>query len=286
MQEPREFQISYTMEKSYTDELFGGFWQFLIVPEDNLDQELLLWDYESTVPGNITQTTSGLGFTALQFRTREKLDHIRFQARFKVEKTCMELSEQKRFLGIDASYAMLDGLVFKIDHEPYLRITPATCLPNTGVPQFILDRKKPILENLISLNQLLHGAIAVREDVGTPHSLKQTLQAGYGTPGDLAQLFCAMGRKNGIPARYVSGYYFGEGNIQVSNGIHNWVEAFVPEMGKWIGFDPSIGQLAGQGHLKICHGKDYLDCLPYKEMVFAMGNAEADQRVAIEASSQ
>ena len=69
-------------------------------------------------------------------------------------------------------------------------------------------------------------------------------------------------RLAGIPARYVSGYFFNDtripGEIEAS---HAWVEAYVPGHG-WAAFDPTHNRLADERYVKIAAGRDYADVRP------------------------
>ena len=80
-----------------------------------------------------------------------------------------------------------------------------------------------------------------------------------------------MCRSLGIPARYVSGYLFTDrddtGEVPVGDTVfvqtHAWMEAAVPGWG-WLALDPTNGQVVGEHHVKIGHGRSYDDVHPLR----------------------
>ncbi len=100
---------------------------------------------------------------------------------------------------------------------------------------------------------------------------------------DYAHLMIAMLRSQGIPATYVSGYFYatdvaGGGTPEVSEitvQTHAWVEVWVPEFGWW-GIDPTNDQVAGERHVVIGRGRDYDDVLPMRGVYYG----DTDQALA------
>jgi hypothetical protein len=71
-----------------------------------------------------------------------------------------------------------------------------------------------------------------------------TLRNGEGGSAELANLYVALMRANGIPARRISGwgYHFKEGeNVLISSFSHGWAEFNVPGFG-WVQVDPTWGK--------------------------------------------
>lgn len=96
---------------------------------------------------------------------------------------------------------------------------------------------------------------------------------------DFAHVTIAMLRSQGIPARYVSGYFYAtdvsggsspeQGEITVQT--HAWVEVWVPGHGWWA-IDPTNDQVAGERHVTVGQGRDYDDVLPMRGVYY--GEAE------------
>ena len=71
-----------------------------------------------------------------------------------------------------------------------------------------------------------------------------------------------MCRSVGIPARYVSGYFFNQrrqpNEVEAS---HAWVEIMIPGFG-WAAFDPTHDRAADERYVKVATGRDYADIRP------------------------
>jgi transglutaminase-like putative cysteine protease len=116
-------------------------------------------------------------------------------------------------------------------------------------------------------------------------SVQDLLAAGAGVCQDFVHLALILLRRQGIAARYVSGYLFvapAEGSDSVEVDTHAWLEALLPSEGApvWVGFDPTNSNRAGEGHVKIGHGRHYPDVPPIKG-VFRGGSAELETSVVM-----
>jgi transglutaminase-like putative cysteine protease len=110
------------------------------------------------------------------------------------------------------------------------------------------------------------------------------LTAGAGVCQDFVHLGLILLRRQGIAARYVSGYLFAAPEDGSANSVevdtHAWLEALLPAEGPpvWVGFDPTNRSRAGERHVKIGHGRHYPDVPPIKG-VFRGGSAELETSV-------
>ena len=95
-------------------------------------------------------------------------------------------------------------------------------------------------------------------------------------------------RRQGIAARYVSGYLWaapedgGDDSLEVAT--HAWLEALLPGQGGrgepvWVGADPTNRRLAGETHVKIGHGRMYSDVPPIKGVF--RGDSAARHKAAV-----
>lgn len=280
---PLEYSIIYSAENRYDRIVKDAVWQFLIVPEDNENQELISFDFSNSLHIPIQSSINGYGFTTLRLNPKVPFKDIRFKASFTLRK-----QEVNPFDFIPAQdhmldFGLIDSLDFKVAFEPFLRITGFTELPEHKGGLFEFNTEQSVFNNLLALNHWVYLHLYFQPGVthvGT--ILAEIIKSRKGVCQDFAHLFCALARKNKVPARYVSGYlhqgsgYFGDSQM------HAWAEAYVPDAG-WIGFDPTNDILAGNSHIKVAHGKDYQDCSPLKGVIFAPGKNRTSHSVEVSA---
>ena len=104
-------------------------------------------------------------------------------------------------------------------------------------------------------------------------TIDDLLDAGAGVCQDFVHIALVLLREQGVAARYVSGYLWaapedgGADSVEVQT--HAWLEALLPGTGDrgepaWVAADPTNRRLAGEGHVKIGHGRRYADVPPIK----------------------
>ena len=90
----------------------------------------------------------------------------------------------------------------------------------------------------------------------------EVLRTRRGVCQDYAHVLLALCRTQGIPARYVSGYFFDDSRQgHEPEASHAWVEVFLPGYG-WKGIDPTHNRLADVRYVKLAVGRDYADIRP------------------------
>ena len=107
----------------------------------------------------------------------------------------------------------------------------------------------------------------------------EALALGAGVCQDQAHVFIAVCRANGVPARYVSGYFYAPDSPQLAS--HAWADVCVdPERRRWLSVDITHGCLMDERHVRLAVGPDYAACLPIRGV--RHGGGEEAMRVHVE----
>ncbi len=138
---------------------------------------------------------------------------------------------------------------------------------------------------LMALTRQLYRVLAYAPGATSVNSsILHVLEHREGVCQDFAHLMLAICRRQGIPARYVSGYlYTGEERPAANDGaaasppadpeaphglvsgnaMHAWVECLLPD-NRWHGFDPTNNLLTNDYYVKVHTGRDYGDVPPVR----------------------
>lgn len=97
------------------------------------------------------------------------------------------------------------------------------------------------------INRWVHDSLRKEVTVGIPSAL-QVLRSRRGDCNEHAQLFVALSRAAGVPARVAAGLAYLDGKFY----YHAWPEVFLRN---WVGVDPTFGQFpADASHLRFVAG--------------------------------
>lgn len=121
-------------------------------------------------------------------------------------------------------------------------------------------------------------------EVTTPPA--QAFAQRAGVCQDFAHILIDGLRGLGLPARYVSGYLRtipppGQPRLVGADATHAWAEVWCgPEVG-WVGLDPTNNILAGDDHIVLARGRDYVDVAPVSGVVVASGGHTLEVEVDV-----
>ncbi len=167
------------------------------------------------------------------------------------------------------------------DLEPFRIPEPAGPLLTEFLKRVPRERRNTV-DYLVDLNQRVTYEIGyvIRMDPGI-QTTEETLGKRSGSCRDSSWLLVQVMRHLGLAARFVSGYLIQlvpdvkaiDGPVGASTDftdLHAWVEVYLPGAG-WIGFDPTSGLLAGEGHIPLACTPEASSAAPITGLVDPCG---------------
>ncbi len=155
----------------------------------------------------------------------------------------------------------VDVSVFDFQVESQLIQTPVVV--SEEARGIIGENVTDLWRDALALGRHVHGTFAYvpgATDSRTP--VAEALAARRGVCQDFANVMIALCRSRGIPARYVSGYFYnGKTEASEIEASHAWVEIYIPGYG-WKGFDPTHNRESDPRYIKLAVGRDYADVRP------------------------
>ena len=138
------------------------------------------------------------------------------------------------------------------------------------------------------LTALLALSVGVREAVGylsgstdVTTTALQAFVAGAGVCQDQAHVMVAICRGLGIPARYVSGYFYATNAPELAS--HAWCDVCLDvATRRWASIDITHSCLIDERHVRLAMGTDYNACPPAKGVRRGGGEESMTVTIAIE----
>jgi len=171
----------------------------------------------------------------------------------------------------------------RINPRVFLRATPLTetddAIRGFLDPLRALIRSRPLMGVTDLMHAMLDRMPYEKGHTSVDSTAAQSFAAGRGVCQDHAHVFVACCRELTIPARYVSGYVYTPDREHVAS--HAWAEAWLSN--RWLSFDVSRARRAGDAHLKLAVGLDYLDACPVRGVRLGGGEEELHTLARVDA---
>jgi transglutaminase-like putative cysteine protease len=173
----------------------------------------------------------------------------------------------------------------------YLRSTPLTephprmaDWARSVVPSLLasLDAGKPPSHaDLVALATAVCDLVAYRKgSTGVKTTALQAFDGAMGVCQDQAHVMVAVCRSIGLPARYVSGYFFAENEPDLAS--HAWADVCLDATsGRWLSLDITHHCPTDQRHVRLAAATDYTACLPIKGLRRGGGEESMDVDIRV-----
>ncbi len=275
-------EIRYVTDFSYRKPVRESHNELRACPAELPHQELLSYRLAIDPPSRVHTFTDFWGTRVDAFGVRGRHDHLRIVADSTVTTTTPDEPRD------DPGRASLDD-EHRAEHAQYLAPSAHTqwgdaiagaALDLAAPAGGVVDLAQRVMAGVHDHLDYAPGATYVGVDV------TEVFVAAKGVCQDYAHLSLAMYRSLGVPARYVSGYFYATDQsrgdapeaAEIEVQTHAWVEVALPGFG-WLALDPTNRLTVGERHVKIGHGRDYDDVLPLRGVFH--GPADHDLGVSV-----
>jgi len=203
--------------------------------------------------------------------TRSILEIVYEEVDIKIDKQIEEEMKTGYFISKHAEFLMPTDYTNLTDKMHY---SVVNALKRTDMDVFTFLKK---------LNSYIYQVFAY--EPGATHvktTAKEAFEKQSGVCQDFSHVMLSICRREGIPARYVSGYIYGgeDAAMRGDSQTHAWIEVYLPKYG-WVGFDPTNNCMARNQHIRVATGRDYRDITPLKGVYIGSGRQELDVSISV-----
>lgn len=255
-------------------------------PVDDDHQRVLSYRIDPTPAARVLQYTDSWGTRVDSFGVRNAHDHLVVTVSASVETVPPMLRPMTAPLRALATPEFV-GL-----HWEYLQPTRHTTAsaPVVSLARTCLESADDVGDVISCMTGWVGSELAYEPGATTIGvTTDEVLDRRAGVCQDFSHLLVAMCRAVGIPARYVSGYFFAASDDApaldeelhtVVVQTHAWVEVAVPGAG-WFAVDPTNLQPVAERHIVIGRGREYDDVPPFRGVYTGEAEAEVTATVTI-----
>lgn len=253
-----KLQIAHTTDYRYTEPLRYALQTLCLTPRSGPAQDVKHWHV--VAPGKLHGQTDAFGNTlqtyTLQAQASDNLRHSTVTAQGEVvTHGVAEFTDEA---------ASLHPLLYL---RPTQLVQPHAALAEFAtafLPAAALADPSTALPALLRLSQAVMGRVNYQKYSSTVATTAlQAFEAGAGVCQDQAHVMIAMCRSVGLPARYVSGYFYTPYEPDLAS--HAWVDVCLDVAERrWASIDVTHACLTDERHVRLAVGTDYNACPPIK----------------------
>ncbi|MEA2311773.1 MAG: hypothetical protein QOE28_1741, partial [Solirubrobacteraceae bacterium] len=262
------FAIRYLTEYRYDEPVTDNLNALRVRPASTATQRVDDFGVRVEPQTRLHEHSDYFGTSVIEFGVAKAHEGLAIDVRTRVATTDPPLPPEGAWAAVEERPYRAVGGEFLLPHESEpddLRIDELVGLVRADTPLGALRRTVEVIPDRFEYRAGVTYVGSTVEDL---------LDGGAGVCQDFAHLGLVLLRRNGLAARYVSGYLFAppEGDEDADSAevdTHAWLEALVPpdEGGRepvWVGLDPTNRCLLNDRYVKIGHGRHYSDVPPVK----------------------
>lgn len=237
--------VVHTTQYAYDSPVRASTQYLRLTPRDSARQSVVSWQLEA--PGTPTQVTDGYGNVLHVLTLDRPVREIRI-----------------RVSGTVDTRSVYDEGADPVPLSPLVFTRPTALTRAEGELAAFAERFRRAAGSPSGLGELAAAILKkmpfTRGGTHAGNSAAEAFALSSGVCQDHTHVFLACCRHLGVPARYVSGYLYSEGAPEVAS--HAWAEAWT--LDRWRSFDIANSRPAGEQHIKLAVGADYLDACPIR----------------------
>lgn len=229
--------FSFTTKLTFDDNVHEHSFALRVIPPETAVQHILSCDLSIAPYTNVQQTVDAFG------------NHV----------TAGYIREEHRFLDFSVKgTAQVDLSKCRTDFMPCYRYQSDFTRPNAALRDFYATHQFhcsaiTVPEKAAYFSELLSDTVIYEKHATTTKTTAaESFSLGKGVCQDFAHLLVSLLRMDGIPARYIVGLAFCDGET------HAWVEYWNAD--HWEGFDPANNCPVTEEYLVLSQGRDFGDC--------------------------
>lgn len=258
-----KYRIHHKTLYRYTEAVRRSVHELRLAPRSGPLQSVR--DWELTAPGNLSEARDGFGNIVHNFTMAGPAHTIAITATGEVEVNAAMASGADASGGHHAFVDMADAGEARVSPLYFMAGTPLTQAPADlrafAAPYLAAGHEMPAL---LALADGIAGRVRYQSkttDVGT--SAAEAFRLGSGVCQDQAQVMVAACRAFGIPARYVSGYFYDPAATALAG--HAWADICLDaERGLWCSIDVTHRCVTDARHVRLAVGRDYASAAPIR----------------------
>jgi len=252
-----KYKIHHQTVYRYAEPVRRSVHELRLAPRSGPLQSVQAW--QLTAPGNLSEARDGFGNIVHSFTVAGPAHTIAITATGEVHVGPPTSGSDGSFCDAPAPGEARVSPLF------YLGATPTTDAPAEmrafAVPYLAAGQDVPALLALADGIAQRVRYQANTTDVGT--TAAEAFRLGRGVCQDQAQVMVASCRALGIPARYVSGYFYDPAATELAS--HAWADVCLDVQRElWCSIDVTHGCLSDHRHVRLAVGRDYQAAAPVR----------------------